>query len=67
MVQSHGHSDLRVFGTIIIRVSDKGCLPMVVELGIGYGDTCTTMRNIEEPIVASQKDEYYGHKEYEAN
>jgi hypothetical protein len=25
------------------------------------------MRNIEEPIVASQKDEYYGHKEYEAN
>ena len=56
MVQSHSHSDALIFGIIIVRVSDEGCLPMVVELGIGYGNTSATMRDIKETIVASQKD-----------
>lgn len=40
-----------IFGLVAVRVADEGCLPMVVDVGVGEGDVFRGVGYVEETIV----------------
>ena len=52
VVAEVGDGDLGVLGAVAVRVADEGTLVVVVELGVGDGDSGNTMGEIKQTIVA---------------
>ena len=46
-------SDGRVLCAVAVGVADEACLPVVVQLGVGDGDTSDAVGEVKETIIAT--------------
>lgn len=46
-----GNPDVHVFVFIAVRMSDEGCLPVIVQIRVSHGDAVTSVCDIKKSIV----------------
>ena len=51
-VERERNGDRDVLRAVVVRVSDEGRLPVVVEVRVGDRDACAAVRDVEEAVVA---------------
>lgn len=51
---THGNCDGHVLGTIAVGVTDKRCLPVVVQFAVSHGDSSAAMGDVKKTVVAKR-------------
>ena len=51
------HGDSGVLSSVAVRVTDKRCLPVVMEVAVCHSDTCAAMGNVEDTVITMKPSE----------